>query len=63
MDRDARRYQQVGISRWCLNCGKWLFRCQCRSPLPYCHEADVMTSESQPTANTIFVTDGQGRIF
>lgn len=29
------------LARWCLNCGRWIFRCQCRESLPYCDPAVV----------------------
>jgi hypothetical protein len=30
-----------GVARWCLNTGKWLWRCQCRTCLPYCESTTV----------------------
>jgi hypothetical protein len=33
--------KQSRNSKWCLNCGRWVFLCYCRTTLPYWAPASV----------------------
>lgn len=48
-------------SKWCLNCGRFVFLCHCRTTLPYWKPVKVETwiEESRATRDqTVPITEG-----
>ena len=51
------------LERLCVNCGKWLFRCQCREPLVYSEMADFVKMERRGAkADATRTVSSPGRI-
>lgn len=57
--RDMGTGRIMTFHSWCLNTGKWMFRCRCRNGcLAYCDEAPVELLESrETTGQRIHVTE------